>query len=167
MKYTLAIIAVMVSNVFATIVNAQSDGVSWLFAQTSSVFKADGSSLRLPIEREIFAFSDRPNRVSRYLNAQEFVFLWGPGDGSFSEDPPNAVITWLEEGEAKEAEILLKFASVSEMGRSIEYNFSWLNGDVLPSRGEGVSLFIDDAVDTVMINLLTVGICNFSDMGCK
>ena len=55
------------------------------------------NTLVMPVVREIFAFTDRPNRLHTYLNTREFVSLWGDKKGAaFKADPPNAVLTWVK-----------------------------------------------------------------------
>ena len=122
---------------------ANNEKPAWLFVQTASGYEAQGSSLTIPYEREIFAFTDRPNRQYRYLNAHEFTALWSGGDNDFSQDPPNAVLTWVSDGEVQEAEIELIGAEVNEQGRSITYEIQVEAGDAWPAVAERVSLFID------------------------
>jgi hypothetical protein len=50
----------------------------------------------VPVKRDIFAFTDRPNRLYRYLDALEFSSLWQvEGDDGFKAEPPNSVLTWI------------------------------------------------------------------------
>lgn len=116
---------------------------SWLFAQTASEFISDGANLTLAYEREIFAFTDRPNRAHVYLNADEFQSLWRTGEDNFTTNPPNAVLTWVADGEILETEIELVSAQLRDSGRSITYQIRTEDGQTLPMRGEQVSLFID------------------------
>ena len=44
-------------------------------------------------------FSDRPQRAVGHMSTADFVDLWGEGDNSFEEDPPNAVLAFLEPGD--------------------------------------------------------------------
>jgi hypothetical protein len=41
-------------------------------------------------------FSDRPQRIVGHMKTTDFVDLWGEGENSFEEDPPNAVLAFLE-----------------------------------------------------------------------
>ena len=123
----------------------ETSGPAWLFVQTASEFSVDGDTLTMPYEREIFAFTDRPYRMHDYLNAHELESLWHAGSDDFSENPPNAVITWVSGEEMREAEIELMSVSVDELGRSISYNFIFEAGDDMPPAGSVVSLFIDGA----------------------
>ena len=119
---------------------------SWLFVQTASEFSLEGERLIIPYEREIFAFTDRPNRQHAYLNAHEFTALWSDGDDDFSQDPPNAVLTWVSDGEVQEAEIELMGADLGQQGRAIIYRVQLEGGQTLPSSAEQVSMFVDGLV---------------------
>ena len=70
----------------------------WLFVHTAETAEmTSATTLVMPATREIFAFTDRPNRMHAYLNAHEFVSFWDEGD-TFKADPPNAVLTWVNGG---------------------------------------------------------------------
>jgi hypothetical protein len=48
----------------------------WLFVQTAETAEMTSPmTLVVPFEREVFAFTDRPNRQHAYLNATQFVAL--------------------------------------------------------------------------------------------
>lgn len=120
---------------------------AWLFVQTASGFTANGTTLSVPYEREIFAFTDRPNRLHAHINAHEMVNLWELGKDTFAEDPPNAVLTWVDNGQIREAEIELLSASVDDLGRAITYEIATESSAVLPEFGAYASLFVDDWFD--------------------
>ena len=42
---------------------------------------------------QVIAFSDRPNRIVKYITGSELQKIWGEGKNSFKKDPPNAVIS--------------------------------------------------------------------------
>lgn len=126
-------------------VSAEDKTPDWLFVQTASAFTLDGSRLTLPFEREVFAFTDRPNRMHGYLNAHELEGLWQMGGDDFAKNPPNAVLTWLAESEIRLAEIELIAVSVGDHGRSITYEMTPEAGAEIPSSAAYVSLFIDSA----------------------
>jgi hypothetical protein len=44
-------------------------------------------------------FSERPQRVVGHLSYRKLVDQWGEGEDSFAEDPPNAVLSILEDGD--------------------------------------------------------------------
>lgn len=87
-------------------------------------------------------FSDRPERVVGHLTAQQFVNEWDKGENSFAVDPPNAVISFLEDGdEAPEDAIVVLKDPVLESGR-ITYTVAILEGS-LPEKAQSCSIFID------------------------
>lgn len=139
--------AVMVAASLSTVaIAADDDRVEWLFVHaTNGTEVLDGNTLRIPVEREIFAFTDRPVRDHRYLNAHEFVSLWGEGEDSFAADPPNAVLTWLEDGRPREVEVELLGAEVVSHGRAIQYEIAIEEADVLAEVGPDAALYIDGA----------------------
>ena len=126
---------------------AEDSALRWLFVQTASGFTVDGSTLTVPYEREIFSFTDRPDRLHDYLSANEFSHLWKLSEVGFSEDPPNAVLTWFEGDEVHEAELVLVNAEVGSFGREIAYTFTHLTGDEMPETAQHASLFVDDVIN--------------------
>lgn len=143
--YKSIITVAMTAGLFAAPAFAtEDDRAEWLFAHTADAVEIqEGNVLIVPMEREIFAFTDRPNRAHQYLNAHEFVALWNDGEDSFEDDPPNAVLTWVADGEVHEAEIELVDAEVTDHGRSIVYRIDPESGTVPPEGARSVSLFVD------------------------
>lgn len=124
---------------------AEESAPNWLFVQTASGFTSDGSKLTIPYERELFGFTDRPNRMHAYLNATEFASLWGIGYNDFTENPPNAVLTWVADGKMQEAELKLTAIALNDHGRTITYTAAFEAGTALPKSASAISLFIDSA----------------------
>lgn len=138
---TAAIIATILST---PLLAADDDRAEWLFVQSADgVELVDDTTLVFPMEREIFAFTDRPYRQHHYLNAHEFAALWNASKDSFENDPPNAVLTWVADGEVHEAEIELVEVAVGDFGRSIVYGVDIESAESLPEDARRVSLFVD------------------------
>ena len=120
MKPLLRSLAIAASLLFtgAAIAEETKDKISWLFVQTAETAEVTSEdTLVMPVTREIFAFTDRPNRLHGYINAHEFVAFWDEG-GTFKADPPNAVLTWVDADEkVHEAEVILRGAEVRMQGR--------------------------------------------------
>ncbi|MDC1059560.1 hypothetical protein OAQ28_08060 [Planktomarina temperata] len=118
----------------------------WLFVHTAqSAEMTSATTLVMPVTRDIFAFTDRPNRMHGYMNAHEFVSLWDEGEGdTFNADPPNAVLTWVDSDEMKEAELLILSAEIVKHGREIAYEVKLEAGDTPADKLLGGSLFVDD-----------------------
>ena len=117
----------------------------WLFVHTSPTAEmTSDTTLVMPVTREIFAFTDRPNRQHGYLTAHAFVSLWDKGEGNtFKADPPNAVLTWVEGDKVKEAEVVITDASVLAHGRAISFEVKLEAGEALSGQMQRLSLFVD------------------------
>jgi hypothetical protein len=119
----------------------------WLFVHTAETAEmTSATTLVMPVTREIFAFTDRPNRMHAYMNAHEFVSLWDEGEGdTFKADPPNAVLTWVDGDEMKEAEVSITDAEVVGFGngQAIQYSVMFEAGDMFSGQIAAVSVFVD------------------------
>ena len=124
----------------------------WLFVHTAETAEmTSATTLVMPVTRDIFAFTDRPNRMHGYMNAHEFVSLWDESEGdTFKADPPNAVLTWFDGDEMKEAEVLIISAETVGHGREISYEVKLEAGDTPADKLLGGSLFVD-AVDAAAV----------------
>jgi len=87
-------------------------------------------------------FSDRPQRVVGHLSSRKFVDQWGEGADSFAEDPPNAVLSFLEDGDTVPEEVTMTISDPHLDGDTLTYTVDILDG-MLPSRSGPCSLFID------------------------
>ena len=119
--------------------------VEWLFVHTAETAEMTSpTTLVMPATRDIFAFTDRPNRMHGYMNAHEFVSLWDEGEGdTFKADPPNAVLTWVDGDEMKEAELLIISAETVGHGREISYEVKLLAGETPVDVANNASFFVD------------------------
>lgn len=117
----------------------------WLFVHTAQTAEVtSGTTVVMPVTRDIFAFTDRPNRMHSYMNAYEFVALWDEGDNdSFYADPPNAVLTWVDGDVVQEAELLISNAEAIDFGRSISYEVQLEAGETPDGIVGRPSLFVD------------------------
>ncbi|MEX0385888.1 hypothetical protein [Spiribacter onubensis] len=145
MKKLIAAMAITGTMLTTAVFAADEDRAEWLFVHSADgVELVDETTLVVPLEREIFAFTDRPARDHLYLNAHEFVAIWNDGEDSFADDPPNAVLTWIENGEVQELEVELLDAEVEDHGRSVHYEIA-VEGDASgPAEGIDAALYIDD-----------------------
>src|SRR5262245_60814106 len=76
------------------------EDIESMFVQTAHASTSDGATLTLTgLTPATLYFSDRPKRVVGHVSSADFVDLWGAGDNSFAEDPPNAVLAFLEPGD--------------------------------------------------------------------
>ena len=114
----------------------------WLFVHTAQEAQViNATTIVIPVTRDVFAFTDRPNRKHAYMTGEQFASLWADsGSDSFKADPPNAVLTWVDGEDVKEAELVITGASFD--GDSITYTRKH-PGTVQFSNLESVSLFVD------------------------
>ena len=87
-------------------------------------------------------FSDRPQRVVGHLTAKQFVEEWGKGDNSFADDPPNAVISFLDEDDEAPEDAIVVLKDPGLVGDKITYTVVVLEG-TLPEKASSCSVFID------------------------
>ena len=129
-----------------SVIAEEAKSVQWLFVHTAETAEMTSeTTLSMPVTKEIFAFSDRPNRLHHYLDAHGFAMLWFQGgENAFRVDPPNAVLTWTADGVVKESEIILRFANALDDGKIMEYTVQFEQEPLLTNEIlSNVSLFID------------------------
>ena len=116
--------------------------MSAMFVQTAHEMTFDGERLTLHgLTPATLFFSDRPERVVGHLTPRQFVELWAEGENSFADDPPNAVLSFLDETDTIEDAIFVLQEPRLE-GDVITYKIAVLEGNV-PSSSKSCSLFID------------------------
>ena len=147
MKTILTIATAFITGIFlsSSAIAEDAKPAEWLLVHTASTAEMTSeTTLVMPVTRDIFAFTDRPNRMHGYMNAHEFVTLWDEGEGdTFKADPPNAVLTWTDGDDVKEAEVVITNATVSDYGRTIAYDVKVETGEMFGGQKLGVSLFVD------------------------
>jgi hypothetical protein len=87
-------------------------------------------------------FADRPQRVVGHLHSRKFVKEWGEGENNFAEDPPNAVLSFLEDGDTVPEEVTIVIRDPKLDGDTLTYKVEVLDGK-LPTKAGPCSLFID------------------------
>ena len=114
-----------------------------MFVQTAEGIASDGARLTLRgITPSTLYFSDRPQRVVGHLTTADFVDLWGAGDNSFEVDPPNAVLAFIQPGEAVPGDAVVVIREPRLADGQLSYAIEVLEGTVPPTGGP-VTLFID------------------------
>ena len=146
MKTILTVATALVTGLFfsSSAIAEDVKPAEWLFVHTAqSAEMTSATTLVMPVTRDIFAFTDRPNRMHGYMNAHQFVTLWDEGKGdTFKADPPNAVLTWVDGGEMKEAEVLVTDAKVVD-GTAVQYSVKLEAGDSPEGNIGSASFFLD------------------------
>ena len=114
-----------------------------MFVQTANAITSDGTTLTLKeVTPSTLYFSDRPKRIVGHLTTVDFVDLWAEGDNSFEEDPPNAVLAFLEPGDDAPEDAVVVIQQPRLENGQLSYSIRILEGTV-PTQAGPVTLFID------------------------
>jgi len=119
------------------------DIIEAMFVQSAhGLTSGDGTMTLQGLAHSTLFFADRPDRVVGHLSTRKFVDQWGEGNNSFADDPPNAVVSFLEQGDTtpEEVTVVLRDPQINE--DTLTYQIDVLDGK-LPDRAESCSLFID------------------------
>ena len=112
-----------------------------LYVQSAQSMRyGDGTLTLQGLAPTTIIFSDRPERITGHIPAQEFVDSWGDGDDSFADDPPNAVLSIFSADEINDVVVVLSEPVLAE--NQISYTVDILDGE-MPASGAANSLFID------------------------
>jgi hypothetical protein len=114
-----------------------------MFVQIARTVTSDQTTLTLQdVSPSTLYFSDRPERVVGHMTTAQFVEQWTEGPNSFFEDPPNAVLSYVDSGAdvPSDAVVVLRNPVASE--NSLTYSIEVLEG-VVPAESGAVTLFID------------------------
>ncbi len=114
-----------------------------MFVQSAHGMTAGDGSVTFhgPAHSTLF-FADRPQRVVGHMHTRKFVSEWGEGENSFAEDPPNAVLSFLEEGDTVPEEVTMVIRDPQLSEETLTYRVEVLDG-TLPAKAGPCSLFID------------------------
>jgi hypothetical protein len=114
-----------------------------MFVQTAHGMTSDGTTLTLnEVTPSTLYFSDRPKRIVGHMTTADFVNLWSEGDNSFEEDPPNAVLAFLEPGDEVPEDAVVVIKQPRLQNGHLSYSIETLEGTV-PTQTGPVTLFID------------------------
>jgi hypothetical protein len=121
----------------------QIDTIEAMFVQSAhGLTSRDGTLTLQGVAPSTLFFSDRPQRVVGHVSSRKFVNQWGEGENSFAEDPPNAVVSFLEDGDAVPEEVTLVLHEPHLVEHALTYKVEVLDGK-LPATAGPCSLFID------------------------
>jgi len=110
------------------------------YVQQAGAMTYDGTTLTLNgAETGVLFFSERPYRLGGQVSNADFAQYWGEGE-TFSQDPPNAVVSLLSE--TGKVPALVELTSAKTEGATVAYSVKVLRGE-LPESATGVALFID------------------------
>jgi hypothetical protein len=124
-------------------IEKQLEDIEAMFVQTArEMIAGEGSVTFRGLSPATLFFSDRPEHVVGHLTTKQFVELWGEGENSFAEDPPNAVISFLEHEDETPEDAIVVLGDPRLEGDQITYSVVLLEGNI-PARSESCSVFID------------------------
>ena len=114
-----------------------------LFVQTAhGLTTADGTITLKMLSPSTLYFSDRPKREVGHMSTEHFVEVWDQGDNSFADDPPNAVVSYLDPKHDFPEDTVVVLRDPRIDGADLTYSIEILDG-TLPKEAGPVALFID------------------------
>lgn len=120
---------------------AQVERIDALFVQSATGFSSEGGAVTLHgLAESTVYFADRPRREFGHLRSSSFIELWDVGASSFGVDPPNAVLSFLGDGDHDDVVVVLRDPRLA--GDTLTYQVDVLEG-VLPERAGTCTAFID------------------------
>jgi hypothetical protein len=114
-----------------------------LFVQSATGFTSRGGTtvtLHGLAESTVY-FTDRPRREVGHMRSSSFIELWDSGSYRFAVDPPNAVLSFLDNGDAPE-DVVVVLHEPRLAGDELTYEVDVLEG-TLPEQTGPCTLFID------------------------
>ncbi len=104
-----------------------------MFVQVADDMKVDAAAntLRLvKVGQQTLYFSDRPVRIAGHLKMSEFLDEWTSkaGKDNFGADPPNAVLSVYEPGQADSTLVVVEISHPKVDGADLVYNYKVIKG---------------------------------------
>jgi hypothetical protein len=119
------------------------EDIESLFVQTAhALITSDGTITLKSISPSTLYFADRPKRDVGHMSSEHFVNVWGEGENSFAEDPPNAVVSYLDPRHEFPEDTVVVLREPRLEGADLTYSVEVLDG-ALPKEAGPVALFID------------------------
>jgi len=114
-----------------------------LFVQSATAFSSAPGTITLHgLADSTVYFADRPRREIGHIPSSRFVQLWEAGASNFSVDPPNAVLSFLDDNGDSPPDAVLVLREPRLEADSLSYKVEILDG-TLPARSGPCTLFID------------------------
>jgi hypothetical protein len=114
-----------------------------LFVQSASSSSSEEGSVTLHgLTDSTVYFADRPRREVGHIPSRRFVELWESDENGFSVDPPNAVLSFLEDDGPTPEDAVIVLREPRLDGHELTYDVDVLEG-TLPKRTGPCALFID------------------------
>ena len=127
----------------SSISDPQVERIDALFVQSATAFSSVPGTITLHgLADSTVYFADRPRREIGHIPSSRFVQLWDAGASNFSVDPPNAVLSFLEQDGESPPDAVLVLREPRLEADSLSYTVEILDG-TLPARSGPCTLFID------------------------
>lgn len=125
-------------------VEQELEEIEAMFVQSAVEATVEGGVLTLhDVSASTLFFADRPQRVVGHVTSEMFVDMWDEGENSFAEDPPNAVLAFLEAGDDVPDDVVTVIRNPRMDGTRLSYDIEVLEGTMPAHAKGGVTLFID------------------------
>ena len=129
---------------------AQDGEPTYLFVQVAKDLKVDpdAKTLRLVnVGQQTVFFSDRPFRDAGHTDTADYLTEWTSKAGSdnFGDDPPNAVVSVINPGQADSTFAIVEISDPKIDGADLVYAYKLLDGQV-PTEG-GSTTLVNDAIN--------------------
>ena len=114
-----------------------------LFVQSATAFSSSPGTITLHgLADSTVYFADRPRREIGHIPSHRFIELWEAGANSFAVDPPNAVLSFLDEDGTAPEDAVIVLREPRLEGDALSYSVEMLEGR-LPPRAGPCALFVD------------------------
>ena len=121
----------------------QPELVEEMFVQVAHGASASDRTLTLRgVSPSTLYFSDRPERVVGHMTTGAFVDDWAVGPNSFAEDPPNAVLSFIEADADAPSDVVVVLRDPQLSQPDLGYSVEVLDGE-MPAAAGPCTLFID------------------------
>jgi hypothetical protein len=115
--------------------------INWLFVVSATSGSFDGKTITLRDVPPVLIFSDRPDRVWGHMTVSELLPKVEGGADSFTENPPNSVLSTFRDGELPtEATVVMHRPTLD--GANLSFEVDVLGGHI-PATFGPASLFVD------------------------
>ena len=122
--------------------SASFERIDALFVQSATGFTSESGTITLHgLAESTVYFADRPRREVGHMRSRSFIELWDVGAHSFGFDPPNAVLSFLGDGQAAD-DVVVVLHDPQLAGGELTYRVVVLEG-TLPGRTGPCTVFID------------------------
>ncbi len=130
-------------DIMTNVTEQELEDMEALFVQTAASMTSDGRTIKLEgLSPSTLFFSDRPKREVGHMSTRQFVDVWGDGDNSFAQNPPNAVLSFVEPGDRLPEDAVVVIQDPHLDGDVLSYSIELLDG-IVPTTTGPCALFID------------------------